>query len=199
MRIGIGVTSFNRPECLKECLEHITRYTFMDDVKVYIAKDTDEDRRGVAYRKNECLKNLKDCDHVFLFDDDTFPIKDGWIEFFINSKQNHLLYLDKKFHKQDFSSPAIKVFNDCGGVFMYLSRKAIDRAGYFDEDYGIYGFEHADYSNRVYGMKNYYLMKTGTEKYIYSHDYSTPNFKSSISEEEKNECVKKNWNKYFEV
>jgi GT2 family glycosyltransferase len=60
MRIGCGITTFNRPECLKECLEHINKHTFMDNITLYVATDTDEDRRGVAYRKNECLKYLKD-------------------------------------------------------------------------------------------------------------------------------------------
>ena len=64
--IGVGVTTFNRPECLKECLEHISKHTFTDNVKIYVATDTDEDRRGVAFRKNECLKSLKNCDHILM-------------------------------------------------------------------------------------------------------------------------------------
>ena len=69
MRVGIGITSYNRPECLKECLEHISKHTFTNNVKIYVATDTDEDRRGVAFRKNECLRSLKNCDYIFLFDD----------------------------------------------------------------------------------------------------------------------------------
>ena len=90
--IGVGITSYNRPECLKECLEHIYNHTFTNNVKIYVATDTDEDRRGVAFRKNECLRSLKNCDHIFLFDDDCYPINDGWIDFFINAKLNPSLF-----------------------------------------------------------------------------------------------------------
>lgn len=222
MRIGIGITTFNRPDCLKECLEHIYKHTligqfqFHDDKKkdfdewinrgnkifskvnyevhLYVATDTDEDRRGVAYRKNECLRVLKDCDYVFLFDDDCFPIKDGWIDFFIAGKHHqHLLYLDKKLHRHIIGD----FYSDCGGVFMFMTKSVIERVGAFDLQFANYGFEHADYSNRILGKENEYPCKEGTEEYIFAHDYSTPNHKSSITDEEKNIHVKNNWDKYF--
>ena len=65
---------------------------------LYVATDSDKDRQGVARRKNECLRALKDCDYVFLFDDDCFPIKDGWVNFFIQSGDAHLLYLHSDLH-----------------------------------------------------------------------------------------------------
>ena len=67
--IGIGITTYNRPDMLNKCLEHIKKHTFNDNVTIYVADDSNE-RKGVAYRKNECLRALKDCDYVFLFDDD---------------------------------------------------------------------------------------------------------------------------------
>ena len=80
---------------------------------------------------------------------------------------------------------------------MYMTKQAIQKAGLFDEDYGIYGFEHADYSNRIFGVKNRYIMLYDTEQYLFSHDYSTPGHKSSISNEEKQKHIKNNWDKYF--
>ena len=220
MQIGIGVTSYRRPEMLEECILNIKKHT-KGDYQLHIAIDSDDDRRGVAYRKNECLKVLKDSDYVFLFDDDCFPFKEGWVDFFINSDEEHLLYLDKRFHKHkdcvNYSEvvpvetsqstwvnasgitkyKGINTYNDCGGVFMFMKKSAIDRVGAFNEKFEYYGFEHADYSNRILGKANNYPCLSDTDKYIYAHDYSTPNHKSSITDEEKNKHVKNNWNKYF--
>ena len=247
IKVGLGITTYNRPEYLKECIYNILKYSstktlvYFDDktiiynnwdreqigdsfkkvIKIYTATDTDEDRRGIAYRKNECLRALKDCDYVFLLDDDCFPIKEGWIDFFINSGEEHLLYLDKRFHNHkecliimkpdeikksevysftaegstDFKG--IDIYRDCGGVFMFMTKSAIDRVGAFNEKFETYGFEHAEYSNRILGKSNNYPCLCGTDKYIFAHDYSTPNHKSSITDEEKNKHVKNNWDKYF--
>jgi glycosyltransferase involved in cell wall biosynthesis len=203
--IGIGITTYNRPECLKECLEHIYKHTFTDNVKIYVATDTDEDRRGVAFRKNECLRSLKNCDYIFLFDDDCYPIKEGWIEFFIKKMQNistsHLLYLNDKLHNKTTNHVNdCYVYNNCGGVFMALTKGAISKVGAFNEDFKTYGFEHAEYSKRVNKAGfcySPYLCAKKTEQYLYSHDYSTLNHKSSITDEEKQVCIKNNWDKFF--
>ena len=206
MRIGIGVTTYNRPECLKECLRHIEKHTFLDNVTLYVATDTDEDRKGVAYRKNECLRALKDCDYVFLFDDDCFPIKDGWIEFFTRFKKvKHLLFLDNSHNftalwKHDAGNNPIQIFKDCGGCFMYLTKECIEKVGAFNEKFEMYGFEHAEYSQRIHKARLTpypYMSMGGDGFYLYSHDYSTPNHKSSITDEEKQKCIKNNWDKFF--
>ena len=199
MRIGIGLTTFNRPECLEECLEHIHKHTFMDNVTLYVATDTDQDRKGVAFRKNECLRALKDCDYVFLFDEDCYPVKDGWIEFFIEGCKygySHFLFMNPKQHRIQGRYNNRDVYNDCGGVFMFLTKKDIERVGAFNEKFETYGFEHAEYSQRV-SPNCPYMMLVGTEEYLFAHDYSTPNHKSSITDEEKQKCIKNNWNKFF--
>lgn len=198
IKIGIGVTTYNRPECLQECLDNILKYTDMGNVNLYIATDTDEDRRGVAYRKNECLRALKDCDYVFLFDDDCFPIKDGWVDFFIKSDVDHLIFCDKKLHALKNSRNGLSLYRDCGGVFMFMTKNVIKMVGAFDENYSPWGLEHADYSNRVYGYRNNYLCLSDTNKYLFAHDYSDNPIKSSVSNEEKNLLFKKNFPKYLE-
>lgn len=194
VKIGIGITTYNRPECLKECIEHIHKHTIMDNCIIHIAKDTDEDRRGIAYRKNECLRALQDCDYVFLFDDDCFPIKNGWIEFCINEDAEHLLFLSDKIH----TPITEKSYKDCGGVFMFMTKPVIKRVGAFNEKFNIYGFEHAEYSNRITGNRMSYPTNICLNRYLFAHDYSTPGHKSSISDKEKNKHVKDNWCKFFD-
>ncbi len=190
MRVGLGITTYNRPECLRKCLEQIRKHTNLDDVILYVATDTDKDRRGVACRKNECLRALKDCDHIFLFDDDCYPINDGWIDLFIDSGFNHLLFLNESHKKTEGI-----IYRDCGGVFLYMTNEAVQRVGSFDERFDTWGFEHADYSCRIamaYNDRHPYKCLINTDKYLYAEDYSNPNHISSISAFEKQKYFDKN-------
>lgn len=191
--IGIGITTYNRPDMLNKCLEQIKKHTFNDNVTIYVADDSNE-RKGVAYRKNECLRALKDCDYVFLFDDDVSIIRDGWIEFFLELPY-HWLFLNDKMHTYLGGN----TYKDCGGVFMMLTKEIIESVGAFNEEFGLWGFEHAEYSQRVY-MAGFtlqpYMCKEGTENYLYAEDYSNPNHKSSITNEEKNLLFRKNFPKF---
>ena len=118
MKIGIGVTSYNRPKHLDLWVEQILPIT-PENVKVHIEVDKDTDRMGVAYRKNECLKALKGCDYIFLFDDDCFPIAEGWIDFFINAHketgQHHFLYLKE--------TSTIRKINEKDGIGRFTNRR----------------------------------------------------------------------------
>lgn len=199
MSIGIGLTSYNRPESVKECIQNISKYT-ESPFTLYIAEDTDLERKGVAYRKNECLRALKDCDHIFLFDDDCFPIKSGWEQFFINSKYNHLLYLNASHGYKRTVNQDCNVYHNCGGVFMYITKEVVKLVGAFDEQFELYGFEHADYSQRIHKagfIVEPYMCLKGTNEFIFAHDYSTKGHKSSITNEEKMLHVKNNWDKFF--
>lgn len=194
MCIGIGCTSYNRPECLAKWKEQISKHTNMDNVLIYIAIDTDQDRQGVAKRKNECLRALKDCDHIFLFDDDCWPIADGWVEFCLSEGSEHLLLMHTTFHRKISD----RAFMDCGGVFMYMTGEAVRRVGAFNEEYKLWGFEHAEYSNRITGVRDSYPTNINLNKYIYSEDYSNPAHKSSITDLEKQKCFSENLPKFRE-
>lgn len=196
-KIGIGITTFKRPQMLDKCLESIEKYTDMSKVKLHIAIDSDEDRRGIAYRKNECLRALSDCDYVFLFDDDIQIINHGWIDFFIeNSGERHLLYMTPTLHGNPHRFGKFSLYGNCGGVFMFLTKKHIEQTGAFNEGFGLYGFEHADYSERVYGGRRQYLMLTDTPKYIHAEDY-TIKPSSSMEIFEKQKAIKKAAELYY--
>lgn len=193
MNIGIGITTYKRPECLAKCLEQIKKHTDMKNVTLVIATDTDQHRKGIAYRKNECLRALQHCDHIFLFDDDCWPIKDGWVDYhIIQGFRGHLLFMNKKHHRL-LSSERLPVlrFADCGGPFIYVNRKTLKQVGAFNEDFDTWGFEHAEWSNRIEGGRNSYYMAKNTPDYIYSADYSNNEHKSSIGDFEKE--------KYFQI
>ena len=220
-RIGVGFTTYKRKNIMQKAYDKFISHTFnvVQEAKdggmltsytpkdgneyfYYCAKDTVDDRKGVAARKNECLRALSNCDYVFLFDDDCYPNKDGWANFFIESGQEHLLYLNDThqpyevnmhYNKTDDKEfDRVVMHKECGGVFMFMTKGAIERVGAFNEDYDTWGFEHAGYSVRILGDRNAFPMLKGTSDYIYSHDYSDPDFKSSIKDEEKNALIQKN-------
>ena len=88
-RIGVAVTTHNRPEVLASTLSHIQRRTpgavvaVVDDgskVPVTVPDGVvlvrHEKARGIAGAKNACLAALmaEGVDHLFLFDDDAWPV-----------------------------------------------------------------------------------------------------------------------------
>ena len=180
-KIGIGITFFDRPDVFQFTLKQIEKHTDTEkyDVKYYLAADSYEDRRGVAYRKNECLRNLKDCDYIFLFDEDCFPIDDNWIEVFINAHKatgnHHFIYQHETAEVNALDEKnGIVSYDNCNGCMMFLTKETLSKVGAFSPNFGLYGYEHANYSNRVHmaGLTPYgrYICPKDAYKHLYSLD-----------------------------
>ena len=193
--VGIGITTYKREDLLAKCLDNIKEYSTLP-YKLYVAKDSDEDRKGIALRKNECLSNLSDCEYIFLFDDDCYPIKQGWEEFFIKAHKesgyHHFCYLTKNLHIEKnyyfCGEYTIKSYVQCGGVFMFLTQEVLKKVGGFYNGYKYYGFEHLGYTLRVFFAKlipEMYLSVDGTENYLFAHDYQEDDFQSTMDKETK--------------
>lgn len=200
MKIGISCITFNRPAHLEWWTKQVAE-TSPPDAVFHIANDSKE-RKGVAYRSNECLRELYNagCDYIFLFNDDCAPIKQGWCEFFIEasraSGQHHFMYLketpgvkrisDRVFFEVNKENPtysvwgkmvefvSINTYSACNGVMMFLTREVIEKVGGFSPNFGLYGFEHANYTNRIHraGLTplGAYSCPAGASEYIYSLD-----------------------------
>jgi len=83
--IGIGITTRNRHQIFPKTLSQIKKFQPQNS-RICIVNDSDDEHRlGIARAKNRCLKELQDCEHIFLFDDDIYPIKHGWAEFYIDA------------------------------------------------------------------------------------------------------------------
>jgi glycosyltransferase involved in cell wall biosynthesis len=95
--IGVGITTRNRETMLKMCVDKILEHT-NPDILVIVDDNSDSPvieprckvinnvtRLGVAKSKNICLKELKECDHIFLFDDDCWPVQDNWEKKYIEA------------------------------------------------------------------------------------------------------------------
>lgn len=189
IRIGVGVSTMNRPKTLNLWLKQYQRYCNDPDATFYlhIARDYPLKRKGVAGVKNECLRALKHCDYIYLFDDDCFPIHPDWwkpfIEAHLRTRQHHFLWLmdDSARNLPGMGRKLIKVvdgvsiFHNAQGCCMFMTKAIVDAVGGFAEFEGAYGFEHENYSYRcreVMGekMETPFISVPGIEDYIYSLD-----------------------------
>jgi len=194
--IGVGLTTTpNRKHLADEWLINFRKHT-KEPYHLHIHEDINY--RGVAYSKNENLKALKDCDYIFLFDDDCFPIHDDWVNFFTSSGEHHALFLNDS-HNFIYWKRNVGYYRDCGGVFMMLTKEVVAKVGAFG-NYGSYGFEHCGYSHRVYKARFTnapYQMIRNTDRYLRALDYEGT-IKSSVSDEVKQIEINKNRLKFIE-
>lgn len=195
MRFGVGITTRNRPHVLKTSLDHHlafptidARFVIVDDYSNgdcdneshvdHFSKNTcnevifrKSDRRlGIAKAKNACLSLLADCDHVFLFDDDSWPIADNWAEKWtavhILNNVGHSMFnvidpemlsvnpgferLIRITHRINSGDNEIVEMTNAFGVVLYYTRECLSAIGGFDPTAPhVYGFEHAQHSLRA--------------------------------------------------
>lgn len=166
--IGIGLTTHNRNEVLKKSIsfhkKHLpkgAKLVVVDDASdVRVKSDFRfEHNAGIAAAKNKCLELLEGCEHIFLFDDDTWPIANDWHLPYIESGIKHLSFtfpflvsgrangrklIGYKYGLNEYASPC--------GCMLYIHRDVIYSIGGFDVDYPQWGMEHVDYSNRAFNM-----------------------------------------------
>jgi glycosyltransferase involved in cell wall biosynthesis len=109
VKIGIAVTTHNRPEVLKRAIEKHMKHlpsgalvVVVDDGSKPAAVVPDnvklvrhDQSRGIVASKNASLTELMNagCEHLFLWDDDAWPIADNWHLPYIGSPEPHLAYL----------------------------------------------------------------------------------------------------------
>lgn len=175
MKIGIGVISYKRPnECLEVCRSILNtvdqssdNYTFIcavdqRDITEYndVAKIfpiVNGDNAGVAMNKNRALWKLRNCDLVFLLEDDFKPIRPGWVDLYRTGIKetgmqhfNHIrLDHRDKLHKIiRMPSFVLGIYQRNTAQLMVMTKAVIDKLGAFDVRYGKFGYEHSDYTRR---------------------------------------------------
>lgn len=193
LSIGIGITTHNRPKLIKHVAEQVQRVT--PGAKLVVVDDCSDiparvegakvyrfnKNVGIARAKNKCLELLSDCDHIFLFDDDTWPIKPGWHEPYVNSSEHHLAFLfDKWANGRPVGDDAIvyqdekvKAHSHARGCMLYVDQVALATVGGMDVGFGKAMNEHLDWSMRIHnaGLTTFrYMDVQGSDQLIYSMD-----------------------------
>ncbi len=191
--IGIGITTHNRNEVVSRTVDKIKLLT--PDAKIIVVDDASQtpvklcgtevfrfnNNVGIARAKNKCLEILSDCDHIFLFDDDTYPTKAGWYKPYVDSPEHHLMYLFKDWHNGvPVGDDAIlyednrhTVHSHPRGCMLYVDSVALATIGGMDIRYGKAMNEHLDWSNRIHNAgltTSRYMDVKGSEELIYSSD-----------------------------
>lgn len=172
LTLGIGIITYNRLPILQRCVANIARHTRLP-YTLMIADDGSEDdtvpwargqdisvvtgpRRGVAWNKNRALYYLQmytECDPILLFEDDTWPLTEGWETVWIAAARRwqHVNY-GYAFNPQvvpgsgtaedPYQLPAF------GGHCTITTRRALEEVGFLDSRFLGYGWEHVEWTHR---------------------------------------------------
>lgn len=100
-KIGIGILSYNRLNCVKRLLESIYKFTDLSKVSIFVSDEstdqavinylnsqpsitvaTNQPRLGVAGNSNRLLKMLDQYEYCIILNDDVEVLKRGWEEFY---------------------------------------------------------------------------------------------------------------------
>lgn len=183
MKIGIGITTYRRPQMLAECTRNIAQYTEGVDRCLVIHDDSNEEK-GVAASKNSCIGSLMrmGADHLFLFDDDTWPIAKDWWRPYVESGEQHLSYLFKP--ENWVNDMTLEVAGDKllahpfgQGCMLYYTRECIETVGGMRLCFGRWGSEHLEHSHRICNtglIKHPFQGLVAQEGLIYASDEHNP-------------------------
>lgn len=143
MKIGVGVTTKD-PE---KYMQHFQKW---DGIILF-----NTDQITIARDKNKLIKQLYNlgCDYMFIFDDDCFPVKETWADFFIGLGYDHAVLGEQ-----------------IPGCMIYLTRQVVEKVGYMNTAYGKYGWEHLGYFNRIVKSGLPVWKAANWEEYFYSYD-----------------------------
>lgn len=196
-RVGVAITTHNRPEVLAASLAHQMEHlpagamiAVVDDgsnkpaqVPAGVLLHRFDQSQGIVSAKNKSLELLMDagCEHLFLWDDDAWPISDGWETPYVASPEPHLAYGFLDLKKPPLLHDVCELYRDHEhvaysgqrGVMLYYHRSAIEKVGGFDLIYGRGMYEHPDLANRIHdaGLTTWrYADVSGSDKLIHSMD-----------------------------
>lgn len=175
-KIGVGVITCDRPNYLKKLVRSLDDISIdelvvindgekqidSDKIKVHNNKPS---KQGVGKAKNQALTLLKDCDYIFLIEDDIL-IKDKTVfeKYIKASKLSGIQHFNFAFHGVDNylpnGQPAIRLKLDYSpeisiclypnvyGAFSMYTKKCIEEVGLMDEFY-YNAMEHVDHTAAV--------------------------------------------------
>ena len=211
--LGVAITTRNRRDILKKTYAEWKRFLPPGAILVVIDDAGDEpapgdtvmrfdEQQGIAKAKNASIEALMafGVEHLFLADDDCYPLQAGWEELYCSSPEPHLMYLfkDPGRRGEKLSTPAL-VYEDSDlyayahprGCLLYLHRSVVERVGGMRPEFGLWGQEHVEYSLRINaaGLTTAPFQDVpGSNRYFYSIDenwHRHPEFQRAVSTEQR--------------
>jgi GT2 family glycosyltransferase len=184
-KVGIGIITCNRPEYLKQLLDSINYCNWADLVIIndgdkfelegynyYIQHN--EKNLGVGKSKNKAMQHLldKDCDYIFIIEDDMIILDDSVFDKYIQASEvsgiQHLMFayhgpankggvsggIPRPRKIIDYGDIQISLNEHCVGSFCFYTRECLEIVGLMDEEFDKNNFEHVEHSYRL--AKNNY-------------------------------------------
>lgn len=141
-----------------------------DDLKNYLDELSQNDnfviirnetRIGIAGNTNRLLRCLSRFAFGLILNDDVEIVGGGWDTFYpeamLKSGMHHLLYRQQGVYgaslgdRTMINGVGMHVVNDKPhGAVLAFTNHMLDKCGYFDESYGLYGMEHVDWSRKAW-------------------------------------------------
>jgi glycosyltransferase involved in cell wall biosynthesis len=173
-RLGIGIITCNRRDVLAETVARVRSHT-APPFTLVVADDGSTDgsadlmraqgitvvtgpNMGVAWNKNRALFLLGTvlrCDVVILLEDDSYPVRDGWDEPWVQASERwgHVNLAGEWFRDSflrgagTIDDPILSkdVSAQCSG----FSRSALLFGGYLDSRFRGWGHEHVEHTRRL--------------------------------------------------
>jgi len=207
--VGLAISTHNRQWVLDEALDHYLKHT-PDWMPIVVVDDAgtvpavvpsrvtlirQEANKGIAATKNRCISELMrlGVKHLFLSDDDVWPTTDDWWVPYVENAEPHLMMLFKdpgnpKSPPTVYDDGVLYSFPNPRGCFLYADRSVIDRVGGMRTDFGRWGWEHWEWSSRIYsaGLTSFEFADVRNNG-LYSMDESStdPKFERSVPQAER--------------
>ena len=149
MTIGVAISTHRRPAVLAKALAGWAAAD-MPNILV-VTHDIAGD--GVAATKNRGIAALMDAgvEHLFLADDDVWPLRAKWWQPYTHSTQPHLMHCwgQSRFFGNN-PDLGVTQWSWPRGVLLYARRKVIQTVGGMRPEFGQWGGEHAEWSRRIH-------------------------------------------------
>lgn len=189
-KIAICISTYNRPDVIARAMPFHKLY-LPPDAQIFVVDDGSDNKpdhsifagvnvcymtqnHGIAATKNKCLELAMNwgADCIFLFDDDCWPIVDEWWIPYVEHPELHLMYQfplpgkPKTDLREVYRDAATVAYTHTRGAMLYVHKMVVERLGGFDTRYGLGGFEHPDYTNRIhnYGLTSFRAMDVPNSK-----------------------------------
>lgn len=162
MTIGVALSTFNRNRLLQRGLVAWTKFmppdaplVIVDDGSRYpIAEATHRHptNQGIASTKNTGIAALMDygVDHLFLVDDDCWPVCHDWWKPYVDDPLPHLMLCWGRSRRVRLTGN-YSVWHWPRGVMLYTERRVIDTVGGMRPEFNhAGGGEHVEWSRRIH-------------------------------------------------
>lgn len=195
-KVGVGVITTG--------IRTLKDYKLEEGVDFFVYTDTD--KNGPAYARNRVLEHFDGYDYVFLFDDDCYPTRSGYIEYFINFSEDYgvnFMALPEPFgNPYESFVDEMLLWKNSLGCFTFQTKLALETVGGYNEAYVKYGYEDS-YRNHLMtnktnmsGFSEYNVFPLKGLMYIHSEDVFHENPAPNVSQEDKDFWVAINFHVY---